>query len=326
MPDTTVQPVVIAPPPIISLGNDTTLCNGQTLTLNAGNAGDTYQWQDNSSAQTYVVTQGGSYSVRVANGNCIGADTVQITYLNPAVSLGDDTSLCGGRHGIYTSINAFLSGGTYVWGDGSTASTFTATQTGTYTVTVTLSACSATGSVNVTISPPLVVNLGNDTTICNGQIIMLDAGNAGSTYNWSNGSGSQTISVFQTGTYSVTVTNGVCTGTGAVNVTLGNALAVNLGPDTSVCAPNTVVLNPNINGGTYLWQDGSNSSTFTVTQAGEYYVTATLGGCSGTDSIQVSISPAAVVTTTAQPSLDMPQRYGFFMRHRRFCSILLEFR
>ncbi len=52
-----------------------------------------------------------------------------------------------------------------------------------------------------------VVNLGNDTTIYNGQTIMLDAGNQGCTYLWSTGEITHTIIVSQSGNYQVVVSN-----------------------------------------------------------------------------------------------------------------------
>jgi hypothetical protein len=51
------------------------------------------------------------------------------------------------------------------------------------------------------------VDLGNDTSIYQGQSIVLDAGNPGSEYNWSTGATTQTITVDVSGTYAVTVEN-----------------------------------------------------------------------------------------------------------------------
>ncbi len=45
-----------------------------------------------------------------------------------------------------------------------------------------------------------------------------------------------------------------------------------LGPDTTLCPGDTLVLDATRNGTTYLWGDGSTSPTFTVTAAGTYYV------------------------------------------------------
>jgi gliding motility-associated-like protein len=69
----------------INLGNDTTLCVGQTLLLDATspNAGS-YLWQDNSSNSTYTVTQQGTYFVKVTNDdNCsLATDTISVTMIN----------------------------------------------------------------------------------------------------------------------------------------------------------------------------------------------------------------------------------------------------
>lgn len=56
------------------------------------------------------------------------------------------------------------------------------------------------------IAPP-DVDLGNDTTILQGQTLSLDAGNPGCSYLWSTGATTQTIQVGVAGTYSVTATN-----------------------------------------------------------------------------------------------------------------------
>ena len=64
-------------------------------------------------------------------------------------------------------------------------------------------------TLNVTAnsSVPPVVFLGNDTTIMQGQTLILDAGNPGSNYLWSTGETTQTLPVSVTGTYSVSVSN-----------------------------------------------------------------------------------------------------------------------
>ncbi len=55
------------------------------------------------------------------------------------------------------------------------------------------------GSIGVTVHPKPVVNLGSDTTVCVFDTIIIDAGNEGSSYVWSNGSTGRTISIGSTG-------------------------------------------------------------------------------------------------------------------------------
>lgn len=62
-----------------SLGNDTTICTGETLLLSPG-AFQQYLWQDNSAAPTYMATTSGNYFVEVTNAaGCKGSDTIQVT-------------------------------------------------------------------------------------------------------------------------------------------------------------------------------------------------------------------------------------------------------
>jgi hypothetical protein len=89
--------VTINQNPIVALGTDTAQCAG-TVTLNAGNTGAGYLWNDASSAQTLIASNTGTYSVVVTDANgCIGTDTIAVT-INalPIVKLGADTAQCAG--------------------------------------------------------------------------------------------------------------------------------------------------------------------------------------------------------------------------------------
>ena len=62
----------------INLGNDTTLCQGGTLALDATTLNATYLWQDNSTNPTFNVNQQGTYWVQVTVNNCNSSDTISI--------------------------------------------------------------------------------------------------------------------------------------------------------------------------------------------------------------------------------------------------------
>ena len=80
------------------------------------------------------------------------------------------------------------------------------------------------------------------------------------------------------------------TDTAYLNVTIGALPTINLGNDTTLCNGNVLVLNAG-SGYSCMWQDGSTDSTYTVSSAGTYSVTAGDNGCTTTDSIIVSFIP-----------------------------------
>ncbi len=72
--------VDVAALPIVALGNDTSICEGTTLTLDVtGSANDIYSWSDLSGNPTLNVDTAGTYYVTVTNEyNCSASDTIEI--------------------------------------------------------------------------------------------------------------------------------------------------------------------------------------------------------------------------------------------------------
>lgn len=284
--------VTMLPAPTVFLGNDTTICGGPIL-LDAGNVGSAYLWSTGDGTQTISPTQTGAYSVAVQNPfGCIGTDAINVVINpNPTVSLGNDTSSC--------SPNVVLNAGSgyagYSWTTGDITQTTTVSATGPVAITVTDgNGCTATDTVNVTLSPAPVVNLGNDSTQCGGSIL-LDAQNPGSLYFWSNSTSNQTTTVTTSGPYAVTViTPQGCSNSDTVLITINPTPNVNLGPDTSICN-SSILLNAGNPGSNYLWDNGAPTQTTTV-GGGTHYVDVTNSfGCSSSDTI--------VVTTNATPNI-----------------------
>ncbi|MBS1756984.1 MAG: gliding motility-associated C-terminal domain-containing protein [Bacteroidetes bacterium] len=80
--------------PWLFLGNDTTICPGKSILLNAGDGFKSYKWQDNSSFQTFSVTTPGDYFVEVTD-SCdnIFRDSL-IIYPAPVFQLVYPSTLC----------------------------------------------------------------------------------------------------------------------------------------------------------------------------------------------------------------------------------------
>lgn len=211
--------VTVNPSPGVDIGNDAFVCTGVSYTMNAGNAGSVFLWDNNSTAQTRTVNTSGTYSVKVTNSfNCSKNDTAVITYLpSPIVNLGPDKEGCAGD---VVALDAGNPGNVYLWDNGSTQQTRGVLSSGTYYVKVTNAAnCHGYDTVSVDVHALPVVNLGPDLIICHDEETTLNAGNPGSSYLWNDSSTLQTLVVNASGDYEVHVTdNNNCIGTDAVNV------------------------------------------------------------------------------------------------------------
>jgi gliding motility-associated-like protein len=93
---TTIKLRVIISPEI-NLGNDTSLCLGESILIQINDSTLTsFLWQDGSSTDSLLVTQQGKYYVEVALSNgCKGADTIEVSYIDPpSANWPTDTIVC----------------------------------------------------------------------------------------------------------------------------------------------------------------------------------------------------------------------------------------
>jgi len=285
--------ITVNPNPVVNLGNDTTLCPGDNLLLNATTTGATYLWQNNSMNATYNVTGAGVYSVQVTVNGCTGSDNINVSYNSPfTINLGNDTMLCIGQLLV---LDAAINGGSYVWQDNSTNSTYNVTTAGTYSVDVTVNGCTETDDIIISYGSGLPVNIGDDTTLCTGQSLLLDATTAGANYLWQDNSTNATFNVTTAGTYFVAVDLNGCSGADTINVNYISSIAVDIGNDTTLCTGQSLVLDAAMNGASYVWQDNSTNATYNVTTTGTYFVNVNQNGCTGADTVNVNFNSSVAV-------------------------------
>lgn len=278
--------------PDVDLGEDQDFCFGESTNLDAG-IFDSYLWTGGSTNQTLLVATTGTYSVTVTDANfCQNSDAIFVdVHPLPTVDLGENLVICSGIS-VTLDAGVFAS---YEWSDASTGQTLIASTPGTYSVTVTdLYLCINSDEVIVSSGVTPIVNLGNDTAVCEGNSVVINAG-AFDSYIWSNGSSLQTISVSVENTYSVTVTNSDnCTNSDTVFVGIIDSPNVNLGNDTIICSDAFLILNAGAGFDSYLWFNGSVGQTILVDTAGfglgNLYCTVTVtdNGCQTFEDIVVT--------------------------------------
>ncbi|MFH2096087.1 MAG: PKD domain-containing protein, partial [Bacteroidota bacterium] len=224
-------------------------------------------------------------------GSCTGTDSVIVTLNNnPTPNITGSLSFCTGGS---TILDAGAGYSAYVWSPSGTTQTISVNTAGNYSVTVTdANGCTGTDQVDVTVAANLSPSITGVLAICSGASTTLDAGGGYSTYNWSTGSTSQTISVSTAGTYTVTVSDASgCTGTDQVDVTTNTNPSPSITGALSFCTGNSTTLDAGGGYTAYLWSTGSTNQTINVTTAGNYTVTVSdANGCTGTSQVTVTVS------------------------------------
>jgi gliding motility-associated-like protein len=203
--------VSVFPLPSVNLGPDTTICAGDILTLDAGSGFLSYSWFPAGSSQTLDVVSSGIYAVTVTDANsCQGVDSVGVNSVPSydATIITSSLEYCDNVNPVM--FDAVDAGG--IWsGPGMSASGEFNPQTagqGIHTVIYTIPPpCGDADSVTVVVYSSPVVSLGNDTTICSGDVLILDGGTGFITYEWSPSGSGQTYTVTNEGSYAVTVTD-----------------------------------------------------------------------------------------------------------------------
>ena len=272
-------------------------CNGgndgsATVTPSGGTPPYTYSWSSGHTDSSAIGLPAGTYTVVVTDTNCCTAiDSILITEPSPIlVQITGDTIICNGDTTTLTA-----SGGiAYLWntGDTTVAITVNPSDTTVYAVTVSDSGgCFGTDSFTIIVNPIPNISIAADTTICNGDSTILIASGCIS-YFWNTGDTTASIMVNPTITtsYSVSVSDSVCSALDSVTVTVDSLPIVNLTGDTSICKGDTATLIANV-GISYLWNTADTTISITVNpdSTTTYTVVVFNGNCYGIDSITVAV-------------------------------------
>lgn len=293
--------------PVVTPNGPTSFCAGGSVTLSAGSNGS-YQWSNGATSSSIVVTTSGTYSVTVTSSGCSATSNPVTVTVNqgpgtPVITPSGPTSFCSGGSVTLSASPA----SSYQWSNGATSSSIVVTTSGFYSVTVTDgSGCSATSiSVSVTVNqapPQATITPSGPTTFCAGSSVVLTA-TTGTSYLWSNGSTSQSITVTNPGTYTVNVYQGSCSSTSAPVFVVVNPSpptpSVSHSTPTSFCDGASVVLTSSSPTGNLWAPTGQMTASITATTSGSYSVQVTnSGGCSSTSApVSVTVWPNPPIPT-----------------------------
>ncbi|MBK9543758.1 MAG: T9SS type A sorting domain-containing protein [Bacteroidetes bacterium] len=272
----------------ISLGGDSTVCSGASLTLSPGAGFVSYVWSDQSTSATLTVNQNGTYWVQVVSAaSCSASDTIDIVIDTVHANLGVDSALCQGGSLVLSPGNSFAN---YHWSDQSSQPTLTVTQAGDYWVdVVSLNNCVSSDSIHIDTKAIPSLQLGADTSLCPGEEILLQANAGFANYLWSTNETTSSITVNTAGFITLHATTSEnCIAEDSIQVSYYFLSAIDLGTDTIICENENLRLHAGTNFYVYNWSNGSHDSTLLINAAGVYWVSASADfRCIASDSIEV---------------------------------------
>lgn len=300
-----------------------TVCAPGSQVQLTATGGGTYSWapptglsSTTSATPTATINAPITYTATITLGNCVSQHPVDIGLSDLTLTALDsaDITICPGTT---VTIGADADGGiapiTYSWSPAGQVSnpsspvvSVTPTVTTTYTVTATDGAgCSVTSDVTVTVDTIAQVEFGDDVYLCPeaAPYILGVPGGPYTTYLWSNGATTATIPVSVTDSFSVTVTNSVCTfRSDTIAVIFYQPTNPTLN-DTGYCAGNTLALGiADTSYSNVLWSTGSTNDTIVIGFPGNYYYTANdSNGCqvaSDTAAVTEFVAPSANITAS----------------------------
>ena len=278
--------VTALPAPAVIAGVGTTICEGDSVQLNASGA-PVYKWVNaksisDTTIQNPFVFPKTTTTYHVAGifpTGCVGFDSVVVTVTpKPRLPIAFQSSACPQSTKIYTvddrsdvTYQWNITDGTITNGQGSNEATVTwgngPTGTINLVVTTTAGLCKFDTTVTITISSSIVPTITESkkntvvpskgtVLLCPGESLTLDVGPGYTEINWSNGQNTRQTSVNTGGWYGVTVKDATgCSGGDSVFVTIVPAPTVVIGADRVLCGADTAVLRANVIGsGTYTYQ------------------------------------------------------------------------
>ncbi len=312
------------------ISGDGDLCLGESTTLSANTQGAVNWFENgvligNGPSITITPSAVGSQTITAeafSNFCNTTQDFIITTSATPNVTATGDATICDGET---ADISATTDAGTLMWAPANefadptlAMQTVSPSGTTTYTVTADNNGCEASADVTITVDDAPVYGVLDDSSICTGESIAIGVLNdSGTTYSWTANpadpslvdgtSGTPIVSPTQTTTYTLTATNGLCTETDEVTITVVDPI-VTPGTAPTICAGETATLTATGTpaGGNYVWTDWEGNpvgtgSTVDVNPFGtsSYNVSYEIDGCFTAAVADVNVIPVPVTGISA---------------------------
>tara|TARA_B100000674_G_scaffold382381_1_gene325318 strand:+ start:1048 stop:5694 length:4647 start_codon:yes stop_codon:yes gene_type:complete len=288
--------IFVHPNPVVTPGT-AAVCDGLPASIGDNQGNDyNYLWNNGETTGTISVFTGGTYTQTLTHTTtgCIGSGDFDVTiHSNPTPDLGDDIKVCTGVP-VTLQDNSGQTVASHAWSSGETTPLINPTSDGTYSLTVTTAeGCTGNDDVLVEFIPIPTVDLGPDINMCEGESAIVDAGNANLDISWNSGQTTSTISVNQTYSHIVTVSDLGCETKDTIDI---NVVPLPTSSLNQSLASEPICFEEDDRGVTllagtnpaysYLWSTQETTASINIYQEGTYFVQISVGNCSIEDNIQ----------------------------------------
>ncbi len=264
----------------INIGNDTSICKGDSLVLKVSNSNNSLRWNGTLRQNTFTVKDSGVYFADMVTTCGTANDTIKVSIKKPPLlELGPNDTICSGSAVILGKTDT--SNIKYRWQDGSTSSVFIADKPGLYFVRASNGSCTRTDSIFIFFHSKPQLRLGNDTVICSTMPLLLKNKPTIKVI-WQNQFFDTVYTVNKAGLYFAELRHECDTVYDSINIDLEFPPKVRLGNDTAICSGNKVILIVSGSKGTIKWPDNSNDTFFVADKTGKY--TVSISNRCGSDS------------------------------------------
>ena len=279
--------------PSVLLSGNNSICQGESTLLTATGDGP-FTWSDGSNGATYSSSSAENVFVSVSN-SC-GVDTaflnVVINGTPPVASIIGDLTFCNNTPTTLTASG----GGTYIWSDGTTNTTYSSLAGNGFLVVNTSCGTDTSFFTVVDLGDSPNVSLSGNNSICQGESTLLTATGDGP-FTWNDGSNGATYSSSSAENVFVSVSNSCGVDTAFLNVVInGTPPVASIIGDLTFCNNTPTTLTAS-GGGTYIWSDGTTNTTYSSLAGNGFLVVNT--SC-GTDTsfftvVDAGVSPVASI-------------------------------
>lgn len=201
--------------PIMDLGPDTTVCEGQFITIQPTETYDQYYWSTGATTHSILVVAEGPYWCQGTNSSdCIAVDTINVFFKpQPRLELSASKNpICEGD-----IVELYVDSSTepifLIWNDGTLGDSIRVkpNQTTLFTVIGNAYDCVDTASIEIEVVPHQTIYLGEDDFLCTGEEVFFNLDSLNGTFLWNTGDETDNILVTEPGFYWVFIDDRGCT-------------------------------------------------------------------------------------------------------------------